>query len=214
MAFVLKNRQTVVFIGDSITDCGRRDTHVPLGDGYVRMISDMITARYPQMKLQIINSGIGGDTIRDLANRWSDDVVRYKPDWVSIKVGINDSHTWLNNVEGRSVSPTEYAELYRDILERTSKQTRAKLILMDPFYISTDRAVGSFRREVLKHLPSYIRIVQAMARKYKARRVKTHQSFANLLKYHPPDRFCPEPVHPYGSGHLVMALEWLKAMGW
>lgn len=214
MAFALKDRQTVVFIGDSITDCGRRDTHVPLGDGYVRMISDMITARYPQLKLQLINSGIGGNNVRDLSHRWSDDVVCYKPHWVSIKVGINDVHSWLNKVEDRSVSPTEYAELYGEILERTIKQTRAKLILMDPFYISTDRTVGSFRRDVLRHLPSYIRIVRRMARKYQARHVKTHQSFANLLKYHPPDRFCPEPVHPYASGHLVMAMDWLKAMGW
>ena len=32
--FAISDGDTILFIGDSITDCGRRDTHVPLGDGY------------------------------------------------------------------------------------------------------------------------------------------------------------------------------------
>ena len=37
----------VLFIGDSITDCGRRDEHAPLGNGYVSRIAELITAKYP-----------------------------------------------------------------------------------------------------------------------------------------------------------------------
>jgi len=47
VAFLLQDGQTVVFIGDSITDCGRRDVAAPLGNGYVRFIAELITIRYP-----------------------------------------------------------------------------------------------------------------------------------------------------------------------
>lgn len=34
------------------------------------------------------------------------------------------------------------------------------------------------------------------------------------LKHRPADIFCPEPVHPYLSGHLVIALGLLEVLGW
>jgi hypothetical protein len=42
MSFLVQDGQTVVFIGDSITDCGRRDVAAPLGNGYVKFIADLI----------------------------------------------------------------------------------------------------------------------------------------------------------------------------
>ena len=44
MPFALKSNQTVLFIGDSITDCGRRGDHMPLGGGYVTQTRDLIAA--------------------------------------------------------------------------------------------------------------------------------------------------------------------------
>ena len=45
--FLLRHGQTLVFIGDSITDCGRRDHAFPFGGGYIRFAIDLITARHP-----------------------------------------------------------------------------------------------------------------------------------------------------------------------
>lgn len=213
MPFAIKPGQTLLFTGDSITDCGRRGAEAPLGNGYARMCNDLIVARYPEHKLKVINTGISGNTVRDLTNRWYDDVIRHQPDWLSIMIGINDVHRFLHKTE-TSVSPEQFAELYDGILRRVVKETKAKLVLIDPFYISTERDGTSFRRTVLDHLPKYIQTVHAMVKKYKARHVKLHETFQAQLKHHAPDRFCPEPVHPTPSGHLVMAHQWLKAMGW
>lgn len=214
MPFAIKPKQTLLFVGDSITDCGRRGAEAPLGHGYARMINDLIAARYPSHQLKVINTGIGGNTVRDMMNRWTDDVIRHQPDWLSIKIGINDIHRWLRQVPDAAVTPDEFAQMYDTILARVAKETKAKVILVDPFYISTDRDPTSFRSLVLEHLPSYIKTVERMSKKYKTRRVKTHDAFATLLKHNVPDRFCPEPVHPNPAGHLVIAHEWLKAMGW
>jgi lysophospholipase L1-like esterase len=214
MPFAIKPGQTLLFVGDSITDCGRRAANAPLGSGYPALVNDLITAKYPAHRLNVINTGISGNTVRDLANRWTDDVIRYKPDWLSIKIGINDIHRCLRNVPDTAVNPIEFAELYDHILTRVKKEIKANIILVDPFYISNDDDPVSFRSLVLKGLPDYIKTVEKMAKKYKTRRVKLHEVFKTQLKYSPADRFCPEPVHPNPSGHLVMAYEWLKQMGW
>ena len=214
MAFAIKPKQTVLFIGDSITDCGRRHQNKPLGDGYVRLISELIVARYPAHQLRLINAGISGETVRDLYGRWTDDVIRHQPDWLSIKIGINDLHRWHHGVAGASVNPDEYADLYDKVLARTKAETKANIILVDPFYISNDRTPGTPRAAILEKLPLYQKTVAAMAKKYKTRHVKTHDAFMEALKYYPADTLCPEPVHPWVSGHLIIAHEWLKSVGW
>ncbi len=214
MTFAVKPRQNVLFIGDSITDCNRRGGNAPLGDGYVRLVSELICARYPAHGVNVINHGIGGNTVRDLDDRWTDDVIRFQPDWLTVKIGINDLHCWLRGDAQRGVSPEQYAEVYDRILSRAAKETRAKLVLIDPFYISTDTGTGTWRARVLELLPKYLRVVDRLARKHKARQVKTHDLFRTLLKRYPADRFCPEPVHPNGAGHMVIAHGWLKSVGW
>src|SRR6185369_13335518 len=112
MPFAIKPKQTVLFIGDSITDCGRRGEAAPLGNGYVRIASELITAKYPAHGLNIINKGLGGNTVRDLFNRWGDDAMAFKPDWLSIKIGINDLHRTLGGVTDQAVTPEQFADLY------------------------------------------------------------------------------------------------------
>src|SRR5690606_33196065 len=85
-----------VFIGDSITDCGRRDDSEGLGNGYVRLIRDHLLARSPARAPQVINKGISGDRILELSARWEADVIAAHPTVLSIKIGINDVWRQLN----------------------------------------------------------------------------------------------------------------------
>ncbi len=214
MPFAIKPGSKVLFTGDSITDAGRRDAHFPLGSGYVHMAVDLITARYPDHKLTFLNTGISGNTVRDLSSRWTDDVIRHQPDWLSIMIGINDVHRTINNVVGQSVTAEEYAEIYPKILGRVKKETKAQLVLIEPFYMSIESTPGTHRANVLKQLAPFQKTAAKLAKQYKARYVPFHAMFQRLLKLHPADRFCPEPMHPNLSGHLTMAHEWLRVMGW
>src|SRR5437762_2767741 len=88
---IFEQGQKVLFIGDSITDCGRREgPHAPYGNGYVALARTFLLARYAELGLEVVNRGIGGNTVRDLAARWQDDVIAEQPDWLSVKIGIND----------------------------------------------------------------------------------------------------------------------------
>jgi lysophospholipase L1-like esterase len=213
MSFLVQDGQTVVFIGDSITDCGRRDVASPLGNGYVKFIADLIAIRYPAMKVKIVNKGISGNTVADLRERWHDDVLVLKPDWVSILIGINDVHRTLRN-EPTAVPPDRYQRLYRECLMLTKERSNAQLVLMEPFYISTHTETNSWRTQVLRALDDYRKVVKQLADEFGAIFVPLHGLFQEQLRYRPADMFCPEPVHPNSSGHLLIAHAWLKATGW
>jgi len=201
----VKSGQTILFIGDSITDCGKRGTDAPLGSGYVKLFADMLIIRHPKKAITVINKGISGDVVTGLRDRWNDDVIRNRPNWLSIKIGINDLHRTLRQSPD-AVPPQLYQEAYKDIIERTRDALpKCKLLLIDPFYISTDNAPTSFRGVVLKLLPEYLRIVHDLSRRYGTLHVKTHEVFHRLLRNHEPDTFCPEPVHPNLAGHMVVA---------
>ena len=201
----IKTGQTILFIGDSITDCGRSTTERPLGNGYVKMFSDMLMVRHPQKKITVINKGIGGDIVTGLRNRWYDDVIRNRPDWLSIKIGINDLHKTLAQYPD-AVPPELYRDAYQEILSRTkSELPRCKIILIEPFYISNESSPTSFRNSVLDLLQEYLKIVRDLSLKHKTLYVRTHEIFQRLLKTHEPDTFCPEPVHPNSTGHMVIA---------
>ena len=201
----IRSGQTILFIGDSITDCGRRGTDAPLGSGYVRLFADMLIIRHPNKAITVINKGIGGDVVTGLRDRWSDDVIRNKPDWLSVKIGINDLHRTLRQSVD-AVPPQLYQEAYEDVIKRTRHALpKCKLLLIDPFYISTDNAPTSFRGAVLKLLPEYLRIIHDLSRRYGTLHVKTHALFQRLIGTCEPDTFCPEPVHPNLTGHMAIA---------
>ena len=209
--FWIEDGQTMLFIGDSITDCGRRGAEMPLGSGYVRLFTELATARFPDRDIAYINKGIGGNRVTDLRERWQDDVLFHKPDRLSIKIGINDLHSHLRSPQD-GVSPDLFASVYDEILGRTRDELNCPLLLITPFYISTDCSGGTFRAQVLSLLPRYIETVEAMAAKYDARLVNLHDIYQKHLQHRDADTFCPEPVHPNHTGHIVIAEALMQAM--
>jgi len=211
--FLVQDGQTFLFQGDSITDCGRRDSAAPLGGGYAKFFAEMVTALHPERQITFINKGIGGHTTSDLKERWDDDTIRHQPDWLSILVGINDIYRWLFGAsDADRIPPEEFRDNYDWLLARTARETSAKLVLLDPFLISLSSCDTS-RRVVLDNLPAYIEIVHEMADKYDALLVPMHDIYQTHLVYRDADHFCPEPVHPNRAGHLVMAVELLRVLG-
>ena len=114
---IFNDMDRIVFAGDSVTDMGSAQ---PVGEGlfdnvgrsYVRVIENMISVYYPEKRIRITNSGIGGNTSRDLLARFDRDVVSLNPDWVSICIGINDVWRQFDSpaMYDVAVSTNEYRE--------------------------------------------------------------------------------------------------------
>ncbi len=211
--FRIQDGQCVVFIGDSITDAGRRAEHAPFGWGYVKLAIDLITARYPERNITYFNEGIGGNTVADLHARWEQDCLSHDPDWVTCMIGINDLHRVLRADE-TGVPVDRYEQLYREILTQLKDRTGASVVLLDPFYICTREEAGEWENQVLDLLAEYIAVVDKLAGEFEALHVRTHELFQRQLKHRPAETFCPEPVHPNPTGHMVIAHGLLEVLGW
>ena len=202
--------QTMVLIGDSITDCGRRAEAAPLGSGYVALFTDLVMAKYPERQIRFVNTGIGGNTVLDLAERWEADALAHRPDWLAVMIGINDLHRTLDGVF--DIPPARFRELYTALLERVRDEASAQLVLLDPFYMITEAEANHRQRTVLDMLPGYLAVVRDLAEQFGARRVRTHEMFQRQLRHRPFRTFCAEPVHPNRTGHVLIAAELLRTL--
>jgi len=200
--------QTVLFIGDSITDAGRRAEAPPYGRGYVSLCRSLLLARYPQLGLTIHNRGIGGNTVRDLQARWQEDVLALRPDWLSVKIGINDVWRRFGGDPHQAVPLDEYVATLRELLLRARDGAGARLILLQPYVIEPDRA-DPMRRE----MDRYAAAVGSLAGELDAVLVRTQAAFDEVLRSTPPSAWAGDRIHPGEPGHAVIALAWLRAVG-
>ncbi|NOZ63898.1 MAG: SGNH/GDSL hydrolase family protein [Caldiserica bacterium] len=202
----------IVFIGDSITDTGRRQDFYPYGKGYVSIFRDLLISLYPEQSTEIINKGISGDNIPGLRERWEDDVISQSPDWLSILIGINDLHQAVRH--GLSeFDPENYYRNYKECLEITQKMLSPNIILITPFYISRANTMDTFRKKVLESIPAYIEKVEKLSREFSTLFLNLHEIFQAKLATYEPETFAPEPIHPNRTGHTVIAVELMKTLG-
>ncbi|AGL14267.1 SGNH/GDSL hydrolase family protein [Actinoplanes sp. N902-109] len=205
---IFSSGQRIVFIGDSITDCGRRGAHKPYGDGYVDLVRSFVTARRPEVKLSWLNRGVGGDTVRDLAARWDADAIGTAPDWLSVMIGINDVWHAFGSKPRRAVPIDEYATTLRALLRRAVDATGCRLIVAEPYIIEPDRA------EPQRALSDrYCLAAREIAAEFQAVGVRTQDAFDDVLRSTVPADWADDRIHPHRPGHAVIAQAFLTAIG-
>ncbi|MGO4545496.1 SGNH/GDSL hydrolase family protein [Paenibacillus sp. 2TAB23] len=197
---LLQEGQKMIFIGDSITDCGRMDDLEHIGGGYVRIVRDYLSIVRPEISLQVVNQGISGETILDLKARWKEDVIELKPDWLTISIGIND--------EWKNVSCDDFRDTYRELLTETKSKTGSSLIVMETTILSEDSNDGKNER-----LLPYNQIIREVAAEFEAILVPQYQSFMAYLREQRGKTLTVDQVHMNSTGNLFMAVNWLKACG-
>jgi lysophospholipase L1-like esterase len=207
MPDLLSPDQTVLFIGDSVTDCGRsRENPDDLGYGYVVMIAAWYSALYPERRVRFLNRGISGNRVCDLRARWQIDCLDLRPAVVSILIGIND--TWRAFDSGDATSTADFERDYRTILEQTRAQG-ARLVLCEPFVLP----VPEDRRAWRADLDPRIHVVRRLAVEYQAVLVALDGIFAQAAAQREPAFWAADGVHPTAPGHALIAQSWLRAAG-
>ena len=209
----IHSNSTLLMIGDSITDCGRarpiaEGVNWDLGNGYVSLIQALLGATCPQRRIRIRNTGISGNTVRDLAARWQSDVLDLKPDWLSIMIGIND--VWRRfdaplQTEWH-VSLDEYASILEQLVRTTRPQLKG-LVLMTPYFIEPNRA-----DPMRAMMDRYGEVVRQLAGQYQAILVDTQAAFECVLTEVHPMALASDRVHPNLAGHMILARAFLKAL--
>ena len=208
---LFENGDRIVFAGDSVTDMGSvnpvgEGLFDSLGNGYVREVENLLTAWYPELNIRITNSGISGNTSRDLAERFDRDVVELNPDWVSICIGIND--VWrqfdVPAIADAAVLPDEYESNMEEMILKIKDKVKG-IFIISPYYIEVNRE--DFMR---KRMDEYVEICKKLAKKYSLYFVDFQKMFEDFCKIQHSSKLAWDRVHPNRMGAMLQAKEFVK----
>ena len=115
-----RKKITIVAFGDSITQ-GVAIEHDCL---WTTILERLLAAKYPELDIAIINSGVGGNTSREGLARFEKDVLLHKPDIVLAEFG-ND----CTDEPHREVLPDEYAQNF-SVMKKRLDEIGVRLIVM------------------------------------------------------------------------------------
>ncbi|MDX2111266.1 MAG: SGNH/GDSL hydrolase family protein [Verrucomicrobiota bacterium] len=209
--------QRLVIIGDSVTDHGKGN---PAGEGlfeaigrgwggYVSQVDAILSTFYPERAIRVNNKGISGNTVKDLATRWENDVIALRPDWLVVMIGVND--VWrqfdIPRMTEQHILPAEYERVYDELLTRTRPLLKG-LVLMTPYYIEPNRSDWMRAR-----MDEYGEIVRKLATKHDARFVDTQAAFDRVCLHMHSSAIAWDRIHPNHIGYMVIARELLAALG-
>lgn len=203
----LKHNSRIVFIGDSITDAGRLlRQYKPFGYGYVHFAANQLLAKYPDFDIDIINTGISGNTIRDLKSRWERDCINHNPDIISILIGINDIWRFHATRLDEAVFIDEYELTYKQLLIRAREKSNCQLVLMEPFMFCDDTDNPIFR-----DLQNFIASVHKLVEQFDAVLVPLQKFINETIEHVPPGKWSDDMVHPFIWAHCWITQRWLDA---
>lgn len=204
----------ILFIGDSISDYDRAR---PVGEGlfnawgtsYVADVGALLGCMYPELRLRVVNMGIGGNQTRDLVSRWQTDVLDLKPDWVSVLIGINDVWRQFDSPfqPEQHVSPEEFRANYVRMIEDTLPRVKG-MILMTPYFMEPNREDAMRAR-----MDEYGRIVRELAQQYGLTMVDLQEGWDRLFRHMHPGNIAWDRVHPNQTGCMYIAKQFLAAVG-
>ena len=178
---------TIVALGDSIT------AGYAVRRGFPSFWKQMLAEKYPEANIEMINSGISGDTTLDGLSRLDWAVLSYGPDLVTINFGINDCVLGL----GLEEFEMNLVEMVQRI--RAGPGSEVLLLSSQPLETSPyDRLVRD-----------YYQAIERVAKEMEAgfvdvhgawnRRVEQGTAFSSLI--------IPGLDHPNEAGYRVIAEE-------
>ena len=211
---IFENYDRIVFAGDSVTDMGSTN---PVGEGlfdnvgrgYVRVLESMLAAYYPEVFLRVTNSGISGNTSRDLLERFDRDVVNLHPDWVSICIGINDVWRQFDSpaITDSHVLPDEYEKNVEEMICRINGKVKG-IFILSPYIIEPNR-----QDMMRSRMDEYVEISRKLAEKHHCIFVNFQKMYEDYCKIRHSSYIAWDRIHPNQIGATLMAKEFLSKCG-
>lgn len=222
----------ILFIGDSITDGGwgnsggealpsdqrnLEDWNHLFGHGFMYICAAHYMGHFPEKGLAFYNRGISGNTLQDLTNRWDKDCISIKPDVVSILIGTNDIHYWID-----TNNPSSFDfENWKNNLQKLISDTRLKLegaqiILCTPFVVNAGwvgRSASFTKRETA--VKKLAQIVKQIAQSNHLECVCFDEILEQTIQKYPDiplTHWSWDGIHPTPAFHQLMADLWIKTI--
>lgn len=177
-----------LFTGDSVTH-GSAHTH---GErDYVQLFEERLRAESGRLRDHVIRTAVSGRTIVDIELDLDWSVLSYRPDIVSIMIGLNDSRDGELPVD-------DFAATYRRVLARIA-DSGAVLILHTPNRIRQgDVGMYPFLSEIVLR-------VRELADEFGALLVDHHSSWQDAEESGLTAGWLGQTCHPNAYGHRALA---------
>lgn len=207
--------KSILFQGDSITDCGRnRGDFYDVGKGYPLLVKASLGAGYPD-EYEFVNRGISGNRITDLYARIKADFINLKPDYASIYIGVNDA--WHEIAAKDGVATDKFEKLYTMLIDEIRAACpQTKLIVIAPFVVEGSRTCSTeempdrlerFQEDVAQK----VAVVKKIAGKYGLPLIELQPAFDEACTRAPADYWTIDGVHPTPCGHEIIKRLWIQA---
>jgi lysophospholipase L1-like esterase len=193
---LVKNGQTVVFMGDSITGMGWSET-----GGYIHLVASGLDTL--GVKITPIPAGVGGNKSDDMLARLTTDALSKKPDWLLLSCGVND--VWSRKID---------LETFKKNITSIVDQAQAagiKVMLLTP------TPIYEMAKTEFSKLSDYAAFMVQLGKDRKLPVADENAAEFSYFATQPPDPInnilTIDGVHPNPDGHQIMAQTVLQAFG-
>ncbi len=197
---LVKSGDTVVFLGDSITQGGAQP------GGYVKLVEEVLA----KQNVKVIGAGISGNKVPDLEGRLDRDVLSKKPTMVVIYIGIND--VW-HSKNGKGTPKDVFEAGLKSIIKRNA-DAGARSLLCTASVIGEKHDGTNSLDGMLKE---YCEISRKVAKETNTPLLDLNQVFADHLKKSNPENkesgiLTTDGVHLNAEGNKFVAHQMLSAL--
>ena len=193
----IKKNARILFIGDSITDCGRDKTDRHGLTGYNRLVCERLG------DVEGFNRGVNGEACAAILSRLRRECEDIRPDVISVLAGIND--TSERGDPPHMASTEEFFASYRTLLQ-TAREYTPQLLVIEPFFILKDTGMDGARNALIDRIYS----IRRLAAVFQAAYVPMNGIFAEYGVSFGAERYTTDCVHLTAEGNALLAEEWLK----
>ena len=191
--------QKIAFLGDSITAAGKRP------GGYCQLVLSALKDQ--GIETTPVFAGIGGHKSNQMLARLDKDVLKHKPDWMTLSCGVND--VWHGK---RGVDLPSYKKNITAIVDH-AQEAGVKVMLLTSTMIREDQA-----NDLNQKLAPYNEFIRALAKEKKCLLADLNADMQAGLKEFPPDapkgkQLTSDGVHMNKAGNVMMARGVAKAFG-
>ena len=234
----LSAQRRVLYIGDSVTDGGWGrsggsikpskernlwDQNHLFGHSYMMLCAAHYMSEEPEAGYEFLNRGVSGDDLGRLEARWEEDAISLKPDILSLLVGTNDVHyfleqsaTSLSEEQKKASFDFQGWELrYRSLLDRMrTANPHVQFVLGTPFVAKVGK-VGTADNYMLRDtlVRQLSAVISRIAHDYNAVLLRYDSLFAAQKTEHPLvplSNWIWDGIHPTAAGHQLMANLWIS----
>ena len=195
----VKNGEKIAFLGDSITAAGRRP------GGYCQLV--LAALKDQGIEAKPVFAGISGHKSNQMLARLERDVLKHKPDWMTLSCGVND--VWHGK---RGVDLASYKKNIAEIVDK-AQAAGVKVILLTSTMIREDQG-----NDLNQKLLPYNEFIKVLAKEKKCLLADLNADMQAALKAFPADapkgkQLTSDGVHMNKAGNIMIARGVAEAFG-